>query len=408
MATNFKSGHFQSICVKDPVIEDNASHIPPIYATSTFTYDDLEAAFAFFRGENNKFTYSRLGNPTSAFVAQKIAELEACGLTDSDDRPLEAKGLLFASGMAAISTALLSQLSAGDILLSQSVIYGATSELMTRELSTFGITILHNPLKDMDEVRKLIRKHPRIRVIYIETPANPTLCCVDLEAVCSLARENGIKTIIDNTFSTPYVQQPLRYGADIVVYSSTKFLNGHGTGISGAAVTASPDTHKTLYRVMKNFGSVCSPFEAYLLNNGIKTLPLRIEQHQKNAQALAEFLYSHPKVGKVNYLGLESHPDHALSRRQMSGATGMLSFELDGGMEAGMQFQNNIRFCTLTASLGTADTLVTHPASTSHAVVPVGHRLAHGITDGLVRSSVGLEHIDDIIADFSQALDHIK
>ncbi len=398
-----RSRHYQSICVKDPIIENQASHVPPIYATSTFSYEDLDAAFAFFRGENNIHTYTRLGNPSTAFVAQKIAELEVCGLSEE----IEARGLLFASGMAAISSALLSLLNAGDTVLCQSVIYGTTSDLIHSELTALGINTISNHFKDLDQVRKILKGNPTIKVFYLETPANPTLSCVDLQAVCDLAKEYQIKVIIDNTFSTSYIQQPFRFGADIVVYSSTKFMNGHGTGISGAAVTRTIEDHKRLYKIMKNFGGVCSPFEAYLLNNGIKTLPLRIQKHQQNAQLLADFLDLHPKVKKVNFLGLLSHPDYYLAENQMHGTTGMMSFELHGGLEAGMQFQKSIKFCTLTASLGTADTLLTHPASTSHYGVDKNTRLENEITDGLVRCSVGIEHIEDIIEDISQALDAV-
>lgn len=401
------SDRFESICVKDPIIEDNASHVPPIYATSTFTYDDLEAAFDFFKGKSDKFTYSRLGNPSTAFVAQKIAALEACGVVDTDGNPVEARGLLFASGMAAISTALLSQLGQGDAVLTQSNLYGTTNELLVKELSAFGVKTIFADLKDPVLIENLMLNDESIKVLYIETPANPTLACYDLEALCTIASQQGVKTIVDNTFATSYLQKPLQWGADVVVYSATKFMNGHGTGISGAAVSRNANDHKAMFRVMKNFGGVCSPFEAYLLNNGIKTLPLRMQKHSSNAMQLAEMLSRHPAVSRVNYLGLAAHPDFELAAAQMSGPTGMLSFELAGGLSAGLAFQKAIRFCTLTASLGTADTLVTHPASTSHVNVPIEQRLANGITDGLVRVSVGLEHPADILADFEQALSEV-
>ncbi|HZH68100.1 MAG TPA: aminotransferase class I/II-fold pyridoxal phosphate-dependent enzyme [Chitinophagales bacterium] len=394
------SHHYQSICVKDPAIESNHAHIPPIYATSTFTYEDLEAAFAFFRGESDIYTYSRFGNPSTAFLAQKIAELEVCGISE----PIEARGLLFSSGMAAISSALISQLKAGDTVLRQSIIYGAASDLIDNDFKAFDIHSATHNFKDLDHLEKTIKKNPTIKVFYLETPANPTLACVDLNAICDFAQQYGIKVIIDNTFATSYVQQPLKFGVDIVVYSTTKFMNGHGTGISGAVVTRSLDDHKKIYQLLKNLGGVCSPFEAYLLNNGLKTLPLRIRQHQYNAQLLAEYLTTHEKVKKVNFLGLPTHPDHLLASEQMMGTTGMLSFELKGGLEEGMKFQKKIKFCTLTASLGTADTLITHPASTSHAVVDRNERIENGITDGLVRCSVGIEHIDDVLEDFEQAL----
>jgi methionine-gamma-lyase len=400
MSIAYRTKNFQSICVKDPIIEDHYAHVPPIYATSTFSYEDLEAAFAFFRGENNIATYSRLGNPSTAFLAQKIAELEVCSLEEE----VEARGLLFASGMAAISSALLSQLKAGDVVLTQSVLYGTSSDLIKTNLSDLGIQVLTNDFKDPEEIRKILRSQPTIKVFYLETPINPTLACIDLKSICAIAQEYEVKTIVDNTFSTSYIQQPFKFGADIVVYSSTKFMNGHGTGISGAAVTRTVEDHKKLYKILKNFGGICSPFEAYLLNNGLKTLALRIQKHQQNAQNLADYLELHPKINKVNFLGLLSHPDFHLAQEQMHGTTGMLSFEIKGGFAAGLAFQKNIKFCTKTASLGTADTLITHSASTSHSNVSEEIRWKYGITPGLIRCSVGIEDIDDIIQDFEQAL----
>jgi methionine-gamma-lyase len=404
MSAQISSQYFDSICVKDPLIDGHASHVPPIYATSTFTYDDLEAAFDFFKGKSNKFTYSRLGNPTTAFVAQKIAALESLGCLDASGKAIMARGLLFSSGMAAISTALISQLKAGDAVLTQGNLYGTTNELLIKELSTFGVDTIYADLKNIDQIEELLRQHSNVKVLYIETPANPTLACYNLKVLCQIAQKAGVKTIVDNTFSTSYLQQPMLLGADIVVYSTTKFMNGHGTGISGASVCKDPEDHKAMFRVMKNYGSNCSPFEAYLLNNGLKTLSLRMERHQKNAQALAEMLEQHEAVQQVNYLGLPAHPDYALAQKQMRGAGGMLSFELKGGLAAGLSFQKAIRFCTLTASLGTADTLITHPASTSHVNVPKEQREQYGITDGLVRVSVGLEDISDILEDFERGL----
>lgn len=400
MSKAYRTKNFQSICVKDPIIEDQYAHVPPIYATSTFSYEDLEAAFAFFRGENNIATYSRLGNPSTAFVAQKIAELEVCSL----DEEVEARGLLFASGMAAISSALLSQLKAGDIVLTQSVLYGTSSDLIQTNLAALGVQVLANDFKDPEEIRKILRSQPTIKVFYLETPINPTLACIDLKSICAIAQEYQVKTIVDNTFATSYIQQPFKFGVDIVVYSSTKFMNGHGTGISGAAVTRTLEDHKKLYKILKNFGGICSPFEAYLLNNGLKTLALRIQKHQQNAQTLADYLERHPKINKVNFLGLLSHPDFHLAQEQMHGTTGMMSFEIKGGYDAGLAFQKNIKFCTKTASLGTADTLITHSASTSHSNVAEEIRWKYGISSGLIRCSVGIEDIDDIIQDFEQAL----
>lgn len=405
MNTNFKKG-FHSICVKDPVMDGLSAHVPPIYATSTFTYENLDAAFEFFKsGGKNKdvYTYSRLGNPTVRFVADKIAALESFGLQTESDAPYV--GMLFASGMAAIAAGIMANVKAGDKIITQGNLYGTTNELMVSLLKDFGVETIYADLKDLNFVEDALLNDEKIKLLYIETPANPTLACYDLDGLAAIALNQGIKTVVDNTFATPYIQQPLKFGIDMVVHSSTKFLNGHGTGTSGVLVGKMDEaTYKKVYGLQKMLGAICSPFEAFLLNNGVKTLPLRMEQHQKNAQALAEFLSKHPKVSKVNYLGLENHPDHILAKDQMTGFSGMLSFELRDGLEAGMQFQRNIQFCTLTASLGTADTLVTHSASTSHVNVPKEQRLQYGITDGLIRCSVGLENMEDIIADFEQAL----
>ena len=405
-STNKKG--FHSICVKDPIIDGLSAHVPPIYATSTFSYEDLDAAFDFFKsGGKNKdvFTYSRLGNPSVQFVAEKIAMLESFGLNSESDNENDAFGMLFGSGMAAISAAIMTTVKAGDKVITQGNLYGTTNELLFSFLKDFGVEVVYADLKDLNFVEDAIINDEKIKLLYIETPANPTLACYDLDALAAIAQNQGIKTIVDNTFATPYFQQPLKYGIDFVVHSSTKFLNGHGTGTSGVVVGKKDAVmQQKLYGIQKMIGGICSPFEAFLLNNGVKTLPLRMEQHQENALQLAHFLQQHKAVSFVNYLGLENHADHILAKDQMTGFGGMLSFELIGGLEAGMQFQRNIQFCTLTASLGTADTLVTHSASTSHVNVPKEQRLQNGITDGLIRVSVGLENIEDIIADFENAM----
>lgn len=404
MNAEFKKG-FNTICVKDPVFDGKSSHVPPIYATSTFSYENLENAFEFFKsGGKNKevFTYSRMGNPTVQFVANKIAELESYGIDGAYT------GLLFASGMAAISAAIMSFVKAGDKIITQGNLYGTTNELMISLLKDFGVETIYADLKDLNFVEDAIINDDKIKLLYIETPANPTLACYDIDGLAAIAQNQDIKTIVDNTFATPYTQQPLKYGIDCVVHSSTKFLNGHGTGTSGVCVIKQDELlYKKMYGIQKMVGGICSPFEAFLLNNGIKTLPLRMEQHQKNAMQLAIFLAQHPKVKKVNYLGLDEHPDHHLAKNQMHGFSGMLSFELKDGLLAGMNFMRAIKLCTLTASLGTADTLVTHPASTSHVNVPQEQRLKFGITDGLIRMSVGLENTEDIINDIEQALNSL-
>ncbi|HQV78125.1 MAG TPA: aminotransferase class I/II-fold pyridoxal phosphate-dependent enzyme [Chitinophagales bacterium] len=398
---------FHSICVKDPLIDGLSSHVPPIYATSTFAYENLETAFDFFKSGGKTegvYTYSRLGNPSVRFVGEKIAALEAYGIEGANYF-----GMLFSSGMAAISAAIMANVKAGDKIITQGNLYGTTNELMVSLLKDFGVETIYADLKDLNFVEDAIINDEKIKLLYIETPANPTLDCYDLDGLAAIAQNQGIITIVDNTFATPYVQQPLKYGIDFVVHSSTKFLNGHGTATSGVVVGKNEEAiYKKVYGIQKMVGAVCSPFDAYLLNNGIKTLPLRMEQHQKNAMELALFLEQHIAVKKVNYLGLNNHENHQLAKDQMRGFSGMLSFELKGGMQAGMDFMRGIQFCTLTATLGTADTLVTHSASTSHVNVPQEQRLQYGITDGLIRVSVGLENIEDIIADFEMALNGIK
>jgi methionine-gamma-lyase len=267
------------------------------------------------------------------------------------------------------------------------------------------VETIYAELKNLEEVEAKIKANPKIKVIYIETPANPTLACYNLEALANLAKQYDLKTIVDNTFSTPYFQRPILHGIDIVVHSCTKFLNGHGTGTSGALIcTDKTFLKKKVYGTQKMFGAVCSPFESYLLNNGIKTLPLRMQKHESNAKQLAAFLLQNGRVKQVNYLSLTNHPDHELSMKQMYGFGGMLSFEIDGDVDDGINFLKKIKFLTVTASLGTADTLIAHPASTSHVNVPREQRLSVGIADSLIRVSVGLENIENILDDFRQAL----
>lgn len=401
--SNFKKG-FHSLCVKDDIIESNSAHVQPIYATSTFTYTDIEKAFDFFKSgkRDDVFTYSRLGNPTVQSVATKLAKLETYGI----DTP--SFGALFASGMAAISTGILSYVKSGDKILTQGNLYGTTNELLNTFLKDWGIETIQTDFKNLKAVEEFIINDESIRLIYIETPVNPTIELIDIASIVKLAKNYGIHTVADNTFATPYFLQPIKHGVDMVVHSSTKFLNGHGTGTSGVVICTDEQLfRKKVYSLQKMLGGICSPFEAFLLNNGIKTLPLRMEQHQKNALQLAAFLEAHPKVYHVNYIGLKTHQDHVLAQQLMKGFGGMLSFDLVGGLESGMEFLRHIQFCTITASLGTADTLVTHPASTSHVNVSREQRLAYQITDGLIRVSVGLENIEDILSDFSQALDAI-
>lgn len=333
-------------------------------------------------------------------VAAKIAALETHGLD------LEATAVMTSSGMSAISTLMLGVLKSGDKVLTQGNLYGGTTELLKGILGQFGVETVFCNLKDLNQVENLLQQDGHIKMLYCETPANPTLACVDIAALAKTAHQYGAYCAIDNTFPTPLLQQPFAHGVDFIVHSTTKYLNGHGNSIAGVVVGLDKKSMREgVWRAMKLVGTNCSPFEAWLTHNGLKTLALRMERHCSNALEVARFLETHPAVARVNYPGLASHPDHLLAQRQMPGGFGgMLSFELSGGLEAGIQRMNRIRFCTLAPTLGDVDTLILHPASSSHLAVPKEIRLQNGITDGLVRVSVGIENASDIIADLEQAI----
>lgn len=391
---------FGSLCVYEfPDKRSTKPHQLPIYATSSFEFDGINEGIDIFAGKKEGHVYGRYGNPTIEAVADKIAKLETHGL-DKD-----AHCILFSSGMSAISTLLMSVLKSGDKVLTQGDLYGGTSHLMTGVLQPLGIDVLFTDLKDLNNVEALIKADESIKLIYCETPANPTMTCVDLEAIGAIAQKYQRKSAIDNTFCTPYLQQAFKYGIDFVVHSTTKYLNGHGNSISGAVIgTDVAFMKKEVWSVMRLLGTNCNPFDAWLINNGIKTLEIRMDRHSSNAMKVALFLEQHPKVAKVNYNGLPSHPDHELAKKQMRQFGGMLSFELKGGLEAGIAFMNKIKFCTLAPTLGDVDTLILHPASMSHLNVPRAIRLKTGITDGLIRLSVGIETTKDIINDLDNSL----
>jgi methionine-gamma-lyase len=402
MSKNILKKGFETLCISDrlPGRTEGFSHVPPIHATSTFVYENAEKAMNVFQGKEEAYIYGRWHNPSYTIIEQKVALLESYGL---DIETPEA--ILFSSGMAAISSMFLSlSLKKGDAVLTQGNLYGTTTEMLNTMLGEHGVDILYQNLKDLKQVEVLLKRNKSIKIIYIETPANPTLDCYDLGALAALAKKYGKLTAVDNTFATPYLQQPLAHGIDFVMHSTTKFLNGHGNAIGGIVVGSNTKLMKQVWRMRKLLGSNPSPFDAFLLNNGIKTLVLRMEKHCNNAEKVAEWLQNHPAVGKVNYTGLTNHPDHELAIAQMRRFGGILSFELKGGIDAGIKLMNGVKHCVLTASLGTADTLIQHPASMTHVQVNREQRLQFGITDGLVRLSVGIEDVDDIINDLEQAL----
>jgi len=383
----------------------NSSHLTPIYATSTFTFNDADEGMKRFSGEEEGFIYSRWDNPTFKPAEAIISALETFNIQDSNGNDLQAEAILHASGMAAISNLFQSNLKAGDAVLSHFSLYGGTHEYLHKVLNQNGITPIIADLRDLNIAESFIRQNKNIRLIHLETPANPTVQCVDIEAITKLAKQYGLLVSVDNTFATPYLQQPFKYGVDFVIHSTTKFLNGHGTAIGGVLVGRDIEFMKTkATKWHRLLGGNTNAFDAFLLLTGIKTLELRMQRHCSNAMDVANFLQTHNAIEKVNYNGLESHSDYAVAKKQMKHPGAMLSFELKGGLSAGKNFIDKLQMCTRAVSLGTADTLVSHPASMSHYSVTRQERLQFGITDGLIRMSVGMENIEDILTDLDNAM----
>lgn len=385
---------------------DNAdySHITPIYATSTFTFDTAQQGMERFAGDDKTKIYSRWGNPTFTAAEKTIEALESFNIFNADGSPLQLKALLHSSGQAAMTTLFLSNLKTGDTILSHYSLYGGTYELFHKILADNGINIIIADLRDLNVVEDAIKQN-KIKLIHIETPANPTIQCVDIEAVTKLAKQNNILVSVDNTFATPYLQQPFKYGVDFVFHSTTKFLNGHGTAIGGVLLGKDLEFMKIkAWKWHVLLGGNSNPFDAFLLTNGLKTLELRMEKHCSNAMIVAKFLEQHQAIAQVNYTGLTSHPDYKTSQKQMRHPGAVMSYELKGGIEAGKKFIDKLQVCVRAISLGTLDTLVSHPASMSHMSVAKEERIKFGITDGLIRMSVGIENVEDILNDLEQAL----
>lgn len=376
------------------------AHQVPIYASSTYVFDDAEQGMRRFSGKEAGYIYSRWGNPTMTEAEEKIAALETFGLA------ISVKGILHASGMAAISTLMMATLKPGDKILTHYSLYGGTNEMLNSILPGFQIEAVITDLRNPENAAKALQADPSIKMLYLETPANPTIQCVDIEVLSKLAKQYQCIVACDNTFATPYLQQPFQFDVDFVLHSTTKFLNGHGTAIGGILLGKDLEFMNTrCTKVHRLLGGNANPFDAFLLIQGMKTLELRMDRHCSNAMDVANFLQSHPAVANVNYTGLPHHPDHAVAKKQMRHPGAMLSFELKGGLEAGIRFMNKLKLCVRTVSLGTCDTLLSHPASMTHYSVPKEEKEKYGITDGLIRMNVGIENIQDIIADLSQSLE---
>ncbi len=368
----------------------------PIYQSSTFAFPSAEEGAARFGGTSNGLIYTRLGNPTVQALEETVAALEGgCG------------AIATATGMAAISSVLLSLLRQGDHVVSTAPVYGATRRLIDTRFSRLGVTSTFIPAtSNRAAFAQAVR--PETRLIFVETPANPTLDLVDLTAAASAARAAGIPLVVDNTFAGPHLQRPLELGAEIVVHSMTKSLNGHSDVVAGIVIAAQPSILNTVREAARTFGTTIDPHQAWLVLRGIRTLGMRVERAQENAIEVAQWLEEHPQVAWVRYPGLPSHPQHALARRQMSGPGSVIAFELRGGAEAGRVLMNSVRLITLAVSLGGIESLIEHPASMTHKSVPEAEQRLEGVTPGLVRLAVGCEDLDDIRADLAQALDAVR
>ena len=373
--------------------ENEGALTPPLHLTSTFTFETAEAGGEMFAGERQGHIYSRISNPTCDLLEQRIAVLEGA----------EA-GLALSSGMGAITAVLWTLLSPGDEVIVDKTLYGCTFAYFRHGLEKFGVTVRHVDMTDPENLRDAFTD--RTKLVYFETPANPNMRLVDIEAVAAIAHEHDCKVIVDSTYCTPLLQRPLELGVDLVVHSATKYLGGHGDIIAGAVLGSTEDISKIRLEGLKDMtGAVMSPMDAMLILRGLKTLEIRMERHCKSAAAVADMLVRHAAVGDVFYPGLESCPGHAVAAKQMKGFGGMIAFDLKGGMEAGIKFMNALNMVTRAVSLGDAETLVQHPASMTHSTYTPEERLEHDITDGLIRLSVGLETLDDIMADLKQALE---
>jgi methionine-gamma-lyase len=378
---------------KDPV---SGALTTPIFQTSTFVFDNAEQGGRRFALQENGYIYTRLGNPTNTQLEEKIALLEGAEACMST-----------ASGIGAISSALWTALKAGDHVVASKTLYGCTFALLNHGMTRYGVDVTFVDASDLDEVKAAMRENTR--VVYLETPANPDLKLIDIEAVSKIAHEiKDCLVMVDNTFCTPYLQRPLEFGADIVVHSATKYLNGHGDVIAGFVVGNQEFINQVrLFGVKDMTGAVLSPFDAYLILRGMKTLQIRMDRHTKNALEVAKFLESHENVVKVNYPGLERFPQYELAKKQMDMPGGMIAFEVKGGLEAGKKLLNSLELCVLAVSLGDCETLIQHPASMTHSPYTPEERAEAGISEGLIRISVGLEDPEDIIEDLKQGLDRL-
>ncbi len=357
--------------------------VPPIYQTATYVLEEV--------GKDKGFDYTRASNPSRQLLEEHLASIEGADY-----------GVCFASGMSAVDS-VLKLLKSGDHVICSDDVYGGVSRHFNQVLINYGLEFTYVNSSNPEEVKEAVKDNTKL--LWIETPTNPLLKITDLNAMSEIAKANNLLFGVDATFSTPVFLRPLEFGADLVMHSTTKYLSGHNQIIGGAILTNNKDIFDKMKFIQKTIGAVSSPFDCFLTMLGLRTLHLRMERHNSNAQIIAEFLESHPKVSRVAYPGLPSDPGHTIAKEQMSGFSGMISFELSGGIPAGKHLMNNVKLCFLAESLGSVETMITHPATMTHADVPAEERHARGLTDGLVRLSVGIEDKQDIIDDLSKALE---
>lgn len=390
---NNKKTGFTSRLVHAGNPSDNyGSVVTPIYQTSTFSFENTQQGAARFSGKSDGYIYTRIGNPTVRALEDCVTSLEE-----------GAGAVATSSGMGAVTTTYLAFLKSGDHVVSTAAVYGPSRTFMEKHLSKFGVASTYVDTSDLSNVRNALR--PETRMVYVETPSNPLMQITDLRAIAELAHTHGAILVVDSTFASPYLQHPLALGADVVLHSVTKFINGHADAVGGILVARDEGVLQRLRQMMVLTGCNMDPHQAFLVHRGLKTLSLRIERAQVTALHIAQWLESRPDVAWVRYIGLKSHPQHELALQQMSGPGTMISFELKGGFKAGERLMNRVKLAALAVSLGGVETLIEHPASMTHSGVGEEERQQTGITDGLVRYSVGIEDADDLIEDLRQAFD---
>ena len=368
-------------------------HSTPLHLTSSFIFEDAEDMRASFAEEKERNIYSRFTNPNTSEFVDKICKLEGAE-----------SGYAFATGMAAVFSTFAALLDAGDHIVSARSVFGSTHTLFTKFLPKWNIETSYFKVDEVENIESIIQ--PNTKILYVESPTNPAVDILDLERLGNIAKKHNLIFIIDNCFATPYLQNPIKFGADLVIHSATKLIDGQGRVLGGITVGRA-DLMREIYLFSRNTGPALSPFNAWILSKSLETLAVRVDRHCENALKVAEFLEAHDQVALVKYPFLKSHPQYELAKKQMKQGGNIVAFEVKGGIEAGRQFLNNLKMLSLSANLGDTRSIATHPASTTHSKLSESERLETGISDGLVRVSVGLEHVDDIISDLKQALENL-